>query len=69
MGALQFVFVACLAISHDDCRPVEGPVFGAGTSKSTCMLEGPAITAAWRLRNPDWRVRSWDCRPTSTSDA
>ena len=69
MGALQFVFLACIQTDLHTCREIEGPVFGIPISESTCMLEGPAITDAWMHRHPGWIVREWRCRPQAGSDA
>jgi hypothetical protein len=66
---LQFIFLACIAASPQDCREVDGPVFGRPITETVCMLEGPAITGAWLQRNPGWVVREWTCRPSGELDA
>jgi hypothetical protein len=68
MGPLQFIFVACLSADPETCREVYGPIFGQPIAQSTCMLEGPAITAAWATRYPGWAIREWTCRPHGERD-
>ena len=65
MGIFEFFFVACLSTHSDLCRKIDGPIFAPEITWSQCMLEGPAITAAWAMRNPDEVVREWSCRPVS----
>ena len=71
VGPFQFLFVACLAgtPAPTDCERVRGPVFAPGVSRAQCMLEGPAITAAWSARNPGREVRSWHCRGAAEAGA
>jgi hypothetical protein len=67
MGPLQFIFVACLSADPETCREVYGPIFGQPIAQSTCMLEGPAITAAWG--DAISRLGHSDRSPTTTSSA
>jgi hypothetical protein len=69
MEPLQFIFVACMSGAPAICEDVPGPLFAPEITWSECMLEGPAITEAWKARNPDRDVRSWTCRPMGETRA
>lgn len=58
---IELFFVACLAVSPQQCQERSMVFTDASVSQATCEIHAQNVLAHWIGGQPRWRIKRWRC--------